>query len=210
MDLKKQKTYKKVYEIACKTLIDSDYESQFINAGVIYNKMSDQYSIDVKFFNEIIKISIPEFSFHSSRASNVTLVTKIIILHYLNDAGGLLPGVDKISYEDIPGLAGYRPVFEKRAVYPLVKAFGFDKHVFLETGLSMGGVLENYGDASFTLFAFPRIPITFILWEGDEEFPPSVKMLFDPSITGYLPLEDIAVISKLASIRIIKEARLRN
>jgi hypothetical protein len=55
----------------------------------------------------------------------------------------------------------------------------------------------------------PRVPITFILWEGDDEFPPSIKILFDPSITGYLPLEDISVISKLASTRIVKEARLK-
>jgi hypothetical protein len=69
--------------------------------------------------------------------------------------------------------------------------------------------VEEYGDASFTLHALPRIPITFILWEGDDEFPPLIRTLFDPTIPGYLPLEDIVVISKLASTRILKEARLQ-
>jgi hypothetical protein len=163
----------------------------------------------VPYFDEIITLKLPEFLFKSSKGANVTLVTKIIILHYINTAVGSLPGNDKISYGDIPGLAGYLPVFEQRVARPLIAAFGFDKYVFLETGASMGGIKEDYGDASFTLYALPRIPITFILWEGDGEFPPSLKMLFDPSIAGYLPLEDITVISKLASTRIIKEARLR-
>jgi hypothetical protein len=163
----------------------------------------------VPYFDEIITLKLPEFLFKSSKGANVTLVTKIIILHYINTAGNNLPGNDKISYGDIPGLAGYLPVFEQRVVRPLITAFGFDRHVFFETGVAMGGIKEDYGDASFTLYALPRIPITFILWEGDAEFPPSLKMLFDPSIAGYLPLEDITVISKLASTRIIKETRSR-
>ncbi|MCX5812976.1 MAG: DUF3786 domain-containing protein [Proteobacteria bacterium] len=190
--------------------MNSNCEARFINAGVTYESIQDQYSVDVPYFDEMITLEIPEFLFKSSKGSNVTLVTKIIILHYINAAGGSLPGVDKISYGDIPGLAGYLPVFEQRVARPLITAFGFDKYVFLETGESLGGIKEDYGDASFTLYALPRIPITFILWEGDEEFQPSLKMLFDPSITGYLPLEDITVISKLASTRIIKEARLRH
>lgn len=190
-------------------LLKSDCETQFTNAGVTYEKRQDKFVVDIPYFDETITLKIPEFSFKSSKQANVTLVTKIIILHYINTATGVLPGIDKISYEDVPGLGGYLPVFEKRVVRPILSTFGFDKHTFLDTGIAMGGKKEDYGDASFTLYALPRVPITFILWEGDEEFPSSLKILFDPSITGYLPLEDITIISKLASTRIIKEARLR-
>jgi hypothetical protein len=88
----------------------------------------------------------------------------------------------------------------------ITSLFGYDKYAFLEAGTALGGKEEEYGDASFTLFAFPKVPITFILWRGDDEFPPSMKALFDPSITGYLPLEDIVVIAKLAASRILKTA----
>jgi hypothetical protein len=209
LELRKQKIYKNVYEIACKELLNSDCEAQFMNAGIAYEKLPGGFTVEVPYFDEVIALKVPEFSFMSSKDANVTLVTKIIILHYINIANGASLGSDKIPYEDIPGLAGYLPVFERRAAKPLVTTFGFDRHAFLDTGLSLGGKREDYGDASFTLHALPRVPITFILWEGDEEFPPSMKILFDPSITGYLPLEDISVISKLASTRIIKEARLQ-
>ncbi len=71
----------------------------------------------------------------------------------------------------------------------------------------MKGIAEPFGDASFTIHALPMVPLTFILWEGDQEFPPSVKVLFDPTIDTYLPLEDVTVLSKLAAVRIVKAAR---
>jgi len=205
--LEKQKVYKKVFENACKELITSNYQKRLIDAGLECIMEHDKCTVSVPFFDEIITFDIPGFSFKSSKQANVTLVTKIMILHYINTASGMPLNREKITYEDIPGLRGYQPVFEKRAAKPLVAAFGFDRHGFIDAGESLGAILEDYGDASFTLYAFPRVPLTFILWEGSEEFPPSVKILFDSSVTNYLPLEDITVIAKLASTRILKEAR---
>ena len=190
-------------------MLSSDYEEKFINAGLTYRNNQKAYTVSVPFFDEIININIPGFSFASSKNTNITLVTKIMILHYMNTSSGEPLSGEKITYEDIPGLRGYQPVFEKRAAKPLLSAFGLDRHAFLEAGIGLGGTEEEYGDASFTLYVFPKVPITFILWEGDEEFAPALKMLFDSSIPHYLPLDDITVIAKLASTMIIKEARIK-
>jgi hypothetical protein len=206
MELKKQKAYKTVFEIARDTLVDSDCARQCAQAGLKCVEEMNGLSVEVPYFDEIITLHIPRFSFESSKNANVTLITKIIILHYINNASGVPLSGEKLAYEDIPSCMHYEPVFTKRVLKPLQNAFGYDKYVFLEAGLALGGKKEEYGDTSFTLFAFPKVPITFILWEGDEEFPPSMKTLFDPSITGYLPLEDIVVIAKLAASRILKTA----
>lgn len=206
MELKKQKTYKTVYEIARNALISSDYSRQCAQAGLRCGEKTGVTTLEVPYFDEIITIRLPGFSFESSKNANVTLVSKIIILHYINNASGIPLAGEKVAYGDIPSCLHYEPVFTKRVLKPLQNAFGYDKYTFLEGGLALGGKKEEYGDASFTLFAFPKVPITLILWEGDEEFPSSAKALFDPSITGYLPLEDIVVIAKLAVSRILKTA----
>jgi hypothetical protein len=206
MELKKQKTYKTVFEIACDTLVDSDYVRLCAQAGIKCTEEEAGAKIEAPYFDEIITIHIPRFTFESSKSANITLVTRIILLHYINNASGIPLSGEKVSYGDIPSCMHYEPVFAKRVLKPLERAFGYDKYAFLEAGIALGGKGEEYGDASFTLFAFPKVPITFILWEGDEEFPPSMKALFDPSITGYLPLEDIVVIAKLAASRILKTA----
>ncbi len=141
------------------------------------------------------------------QGSNITLVSRIVIFHYLLTASGLPETGDLIPYEDIPGCRPYLPVFESRVTRPLVSAFGFNRDAFAEAGAALGARPRDFGDVSFTLNALPMIPLTFILWEGDQEFPPSVKVLFDRSVDDYLPLEDITVIAKLASTRIVKAAR---
>ncbi len=165
--------------------------------------------ISIPFFDESITLEIPGCLFKSSKNANITLAAKILILHHINTATGTSLSGELITYEDIPGLRGYQPVFAGRTSKPLLYAFGADRYTFLEAGLGLGGVKNDYGDASFTMYAFPRLPITFILWEGTDEFPPSLKVLFDSTIPDYLPLEDITVISKLASTRIIKQARIK-
>ncbi len=206
MKLEKQKTYKTVYELACNDLIASDHEQKCADAGLKCTQEGHKTIIEVPYFDEIITMNIPRCSFESSKKTNVTLVTKIIILHYINSASGIPLAGERVAYGDIPQCMHYEPVFAKRVLKPLQNAFRYDKYAFLEAGTALGGKKEEYGDASFTLFAFPKIPITFIIWEGDEEFPPSAKALFDPSVTGYLPLEDIVVIAKLAASRILKTA----
>jgi len=195
--------------MACAEFIGLDAEKKVHDAGAVYCEERSGAAIETPFFDETITVGIPGFSFRSSKGPTVSLVTKIIVLHYLIKASGQALTGDQISYEDIPGARSYLPVFETRVTKPLVSAFGYNRDAFLESGLAAGGRQEEFGNASFTLFAFPRVPITFILWEGDEEFRPSVKTLFDPSISSYLPLEDIAVVSRLATARIIKAARLK-
>ncbi|HUJ90142.1 MAG TPA: DUF3786 domain-containing protein [Syntrophorhabdales bacterium] len=207
MALQKQKTYKKVFDLTCEELRNSDLAERLQRASFAYKVEDGQYVVESPFFEETIVLEIPRFSFRSEQGSNVTLATKILILHYLLKASGKPLGQDRIPYEDIPGCRPYLPVFERRVVRPLVSAFGFDRNLFRSAGEALRGTPESYGDVSFTLHALPMIPFTFILWEADEEFPASVKVLFDPSIDTYLPLEDITVLSKLAVVRIIKAAR---
>ena len=196
-----------MFELACRDLIDSNFTEQLEKAGLHYKEEDGETIVKVPFFDEVLTVRLPAFSFQSSKGANVTLVAKIIVLHYINNATGRPFAGEKVSFADIPECMHYAPVFEKRVLKPLEKAFGFDRDTFREAGRALGAKEEEYGDASFTIFAFPRVPITFILWTGDEEFPPSAKALFDPSITGYLPFEDIVVISKLASARVLKAAR---
>jgi hypothetical protein len=210
MQVTKQKVYKKVFDMACEELLRADVQERCEAAGISFKGTSRDSTIAIPFFDEVITFSAPGFIFKSSKDANVTLVSKIILLHYLISASGAKPGGELIPYEDIPGLRHYFPVYEKRVLKPLQTAFGNDRYAFLEAGLSLGAIRQEYGDASFTLQVLPRIPITFILWEGDAEFPPLLRTLFDPTIPGYLPLEDIVVISKLAATRILKEARLKH
>lgn len=213
MELVRQKAYRKTFDLACSRLAGLPLEERLRAAGVPFSAQRDAILARVRFFDEDIELTLPECRFESRRGSNVNLVTKIVVLHYLITASGdpvTGPGdaSDLIPYEDIPGCRAYAPVFERRVTRPLLSAFGFARDPFVEAGTKLGGQREDFGDASFTLRALPRVPITFILWEGDQDFPPSMKVLFDRNIAACLPLEDIVVISKMAGTRITRQARM--
>ena len=115
----KQKVYKKVFDIAREELLRSDLCSRCKAAGVSYDFSPIQSRIEIPFFKELISLTIPDFTFKSSTDANITLVSKIILLHYLNKASGACLGGELIPYEDIPGLRHYFPVYEKRVLKPL-------------------------------------------------------------------------------------------
>jgi hypothetical protein len=207
VELVRQKAYRKTFEIACGQLAGLPLEECLAKADLVFSEKGAAYAIQIPSFDETIGLEIPGFSFTSSKSSNVTLTAKIIMLHYIIHASGVPLMGELAPYEDVPGCRPYAPVFERRVTKPLLSAFGFDRDAFARAGNSLRGKVEEFGDASFTLHAFPRVPISFILWEGDQDFPPSMKVLFDRTVHHYLPLEDIVVVSKMAATRILKEAR---
>lgn len=66
-----------------------------------------------------------------------------------------------------------------------------DLEGFLERGKELGGEQVEHGDASLTLYPFPRVPVTMILWRGDDDFPARTDMFFDATCEQHLPTDVI-------------------
>ena len=68
----------------------------------------------------------------------------------------------------------------------------------------LGGHKADHGDISVTISAFPRVPITLVLWRGDEEVPPNGNILFDANVSDYLPTEDVTVLCETIIWKLVK------
>jgi hypothetical protein len=203
MELTKQRNYEQSLDLACATLRGTDPEERAQKAGATHQGSPGGEEIRIDFFGGGQVIRFPEMSFSAPEKKTVSLVTRVIVLHYLIHADGS-PLMGKwVGYKDIRGGLLYAGVFARRVTEPLVRTFGRSAGLFQEAGLRSGGIPAGIGDASFTLSALPRIPLQFVLWEGDEEFPPSVQVLFDASVDHYLPLEDVVVLGQMAAGRLI-------
>ena len=82
---------------------------------------------------------------------------------------------------------------------PIKKIFGGDSKQFLWVGKKLNGTEKNLGDAAICLPVLPRIPVTLILWEEDDEFSAEVTVNFDSTISCHLPLDIIWAIVNMAS-----------
>ena len=94
-----------------------------------------------------------------------------------------------------PGSLSGGEIFQKGThVLPLDKIaakYGNDLEGFYKMGAELGGQQLKHGDASLLLHPFPRVPVTIILWEPDEEFPARVDMFFDATCDQHLPTDVI-------------------
>ncbi len=206
MELSKQKNYQQSFDLACASMQGMNLEERAKKAGASYEKGKGGDEVTVHYFLEPYTIQFPQMEFHSPSQKMVSLVTRILLLHYLIRADGYPLTGRWVAYKDIPGGLLYAGVLARRVTEPLQRRFGKSARSFKETGIRSGGEPVEVGDASFMLRAFPYVPLQYVLWEGDEEFPPSVQLLFDASVDHYLTLEDMVVLGQVTTGRLINRS----
>ena len=91
-------------------------------------------------------------------------------------------------------------------VLPLLRAFGSNPKALLAAAVGLDGDRLDLGDASVRLPALPRVPLAYVVWGSDEEFPPSANVVFDGSVEGYLDAEAVTVLAELATRRLVAAA----
>jgi hypothetical protein len=82
---------------------------------------------------------------------------------------------------------------------PLLERFGNDPEGLGRNAMHLGGQREDMADAAVCLWPFPRLPLYYLLWQGDDEFEPEIRVLFDRSIDDCLPADAIwALVNRVA------------
>ena len=137
--------------------------------------------------------------------TEVSLKDRILILHYFTSAKGTPPTGILINFKQLPGGVSYFPAFSQRTINPFVKHFGQKPELLIDISAKLGGHKTEQGDISATINVFNRVPITFALWRGDEEFSPSGAVLFDANISDYLPTEDVTVLTETIIWKLVKD-----
>ncbi len=128
---------------------------------------------------------------------------QILLIRYLvADYGG--PVSDReISEKDLQGGVTFFQGPHALHVEPIIKAYGADPEAFESRALELGANPGSYGDKSMKFCPFPEIPVTYILWKEDKEFPASVNITFDKSIEKWFSLDMIFTLVLVVTNRIV-------
>jgi len=130
---------------------------------------------------------------------------RILILHYLAKVSGAPLSGRLVGFDQLAGGRFYGSAFRKRTEMPLASLFSQDPGRLVQTAVRLGGTQGGHGSSSALLVPLPRVPMTLIVWAGDDELPSNAKVLFDDTAEEYLTTEDIAVLGDQV-VRRIKEA----
>ena len=192
MTPEKQDNYKIAEDLAWGKLCKKDAGEV---ARLSASELVDLWNIEVEFISEKYVVDLKKKEIRSGGCGEVPIIWRILMLHYLVNAKDRSLADKKIGFAQIPGAAGYLGPFKARVLAPLIRGFGNEVKELVRVGQIIGGAKREFGDASVTIHAFPKVPITYVLWRGDEEFRPEGQAMFDASIASFLPLEDIVVVT---------------
>ncbi len=202
--------YREALRLAAAQLQQSNLADSAQQAGASYERLEDGTAkIKLSFFSETINVLIGDTLdiAKEGERKEVPIEEQILLCHYLLHAKGTSPSGKYITFRQIPDGHFYDEAFQKRTRDPFLATFGSIPELFRACAQHLHGEPVAMGDVGMVFYAFPRIPIQLILWQGDEELPPESTTLFDSSINDYLPAEDIAVMSGILIYRLIGIAR---
>jgi hypothetical protein len=115
----------------------------------------------------------------------------IFIINYLLKAKEIGLSHKWISEKDMPGGATFFRGLHEIPTRLISSRFSGDIKAFRKICDQLGGIPLNMADAAYIFKITPRIPAAVLYWEGDDEFSPESKILFDASITEQLTLDII-------------------
>ena len=172
--------------------------------GVEYDEERQQFHIRLMGYRYLV--DFPEFAVHKVDEDEEgafllldMVPAKIIVLRFLLSAQVVKSSGKYLTYREVPWGEVYFRQFEGRCLMRLKFGFGFKLDKFAEGMEKLPGVKKlSLGDVSYEFEFINGLHVRFILWAGDEEFPPSSQILFEDNFPYAYQAEDLAVVGDIS------------
>ena len=167
--------------------------------------LSDKERYIVKLINTEYVVYLPERKIYSCHEDSdqkpAAFLKELCILAYLINAKEIPIANKLVKGETLPGGQFFFRGVHKLPTEKLEKAFGEHPQILLDATKQFNAEKCEFGDASISLFVLPRLPLTIVVWRGDEEFEARASILFDQTAASHMPLDAL-----LASVNLVVSA----
>ena len=113
-----------------------------------------------------------------------------------------------VPFRDVKRAAPFDAAFKRNILDAAGRTFDGHLAELHKACKALGGQPVAQGDAGYQIYAFDCMPLQFIFWDGDEEFPAQANILFDAEITDFLHEETVASVGDDLFRRLTEEAGL--
>ena len=155
--------------------------------------------LTLKFLGTVYHISWPDFQVTHDKDDmgfyplEEMHYAKILTIRFLLN-GNISQGSGKFkTYREMPWGEVYLRQFDGRCIKRLAFTYGNRLKDFKGIMEHIHAVPVKHGDISYQVEIFSGYQIQMILWEGDDEFPPSSQILFSDNFPVSFAAEDMAV-----------------
>lgn len=112
-----------------------------------------------------------------------------------------------VRFDQLKNAAPFSKAFQSGIIEPFGKTFDGHTAELEQALIRLHGHKIPYSDVGYEIKAFDCIPIKFLFWDGDDEFPAQGNLLFDASATDFIHVESVVTI---AAVGLKKLAELAN
>lgn len=170
-------------------------------------KQHDQSSgaLFLPMWGNAISISYPDFVIKKEEEQEeLDVSTQALVLYHFITTNGMSEVGRWISFSELPDGRFYNSAFQSYSGGELGREFGSNRPRFEVAARILGGRVHPLGDVAYRFSLFPRVPLLAVLWEGDEDFPSSFRILFDASVPNHMPTDACAIAGSMLTRRLIK------
>jgi len=193
---------KRVDELRIKLRQTSDVQSLVVHSMAEHDPEAG--GIRLALFERAVRLTVPEFIAYDAQKNEILPAhLQALILYYLDKSDGTPLTGRWISFAELPDGRFYERAFQGYTGDELSKKFNNDLESFKQAAKKSGGEKLLYGDAGFVFTALPRVNLAIVYFLGEGEFPPTCKILFDESISHYLPTDVCAILGSMLTRRLI-------
>jgi hypothetical protein len=110
------------------------------------------------------------------------------------------------AFKDFPNSMPYAGAFvthTQQILVPYVKKIQVSTHRIIETLNGCESPSNVGGDFSFMIYPLPKIALSYIFYEADEDFPASVTCLYSNNALSFLPIDGLADVGEYTSKKIL-------
>jgi hypothetical protein len=132
-------------------------------------------------------------------------IHQTMILYYYSSSKNSSPAGKWVSFSELADGQFYNAAFQGYTSKKLLQHFETDYEGFENRCLELHGEKTSFGDSAFRFQVLPRIALLAVYWKGDDEFPPSYKILFEDIADYHLPTDGCAILGSMLTGKLTSE-----
>jgi len=188
-------------------LLKSDHHQLAFVTNTSYKEESGKAGFfEFPFWGNPVQLSCEDFIARDT-VSNKALppIHQATILYYFYSSKGSPPAGSWISFSELEDGQFYNKAFLGYTANKLLQHFSTNYQAFDDGCQALCGEKTSFGDGAFRFQILPRVAILAVYWKGDDEFPPSYKILFEDTADYHLPTDVCAILASMLTGKLMAD-----
>lgn len=176
----------------CELFRDLDPEEAAKRCGVTF----ENGEFRVRLLDTDYLIAWPEFAIRTESGKGLALdklPMQTFLMRYLLEGRQAGESTRLLTFREMPWGEVYIQPFTGRCLTRAAFTFGTRIAAFRKGAEALGGQPTGHGDAGYLFELIGGYRMELIVWEGDEEFPPSSQILYTDTFADGFSAEDRVV-----------------